>query len=136
MSVTTSPERELREPPKNLNAERTVLGSMMINNAVIDIVVDQLRRDNFYPTAHREIFGAAVELHNEHLPVDLISVAEHLDRNGKLDLAGGRSYLAGLEEDVLTTQNIEHYCRLVKEAAQRRQLIQASYEVIEDCYGG
>ena len=125
---------ELREPPQNLNAERTVLGSMLIDYSTIDIVMDYLSAECFYPTAHQEIFKAVKELHEEHQPVDFISVSELLERNHKLEIVGGRSFLAELEQDVLTTQNADHYCALVKDAWQRRELIKASHNIIEDCY--
>ncbi len=134
MSVAPTSPSGIHEPPKNLNAERTVLGACLIDNSTIDIVLDILSANIFYPTAHQEIFGAIKALHADHLPVDVISVAEHLDRHGKLDVVGGAAYLAGFREHVLTTQNIEHYCLLVRDAWQRRELIQASHEIVEDCH--
>jgi replicative DNA helicase len=134
MSVAPQSPAQVREPPKNLNAERTVLGAALIDNSTIDIITDVLECAHFYATAHQEIFSAIKALHKESLPIEIVSVAEWLDRMGKLDAVGGAAYLAGFEQHVLTTQNIEHYCLLVRDSWQRRELIQASYEIVEDCH--
>ncbi|MBN1515002.1 replicative DNA helicase [Candidatus Sumerlaeota bacterium] len=134
MATHQQMETELREPPRNESAERTVLGAAMIDNSTIDIALDYLTPVSFYSAAHQEIFRCVLELHKEHRPVDYISVAEALERQQKLELVGGRAYLADLEDEVLTTQNIEHYCALVKTAWQKRELISASMEIIDDCH--
>lgn len=134
MAVAPTSPRTIHEPPKNLDAERTVLGSALIANNTIDIIVDLLKQEHFYPTAHKEVFLAIKKLHAEELPVDLISVAEYLERMGRLEVVGGRAYLAEFEQHVLTTQNIEYYCGLVLATWQRREIIQASHETIEDAY--
>ena len=126
---------EIREPPKNINAERTVLGSALIDNTTINTLIDRLTKRHFYPTAHQVIFAVIGDLHDANAsgrnPVDVVSVGERLHTAGKLALIGGRSYLAGLEEDVLTTQNIEYYCDLLDEALALRDLLESSYKTIE-----
>ena len=134
MSVAPTSRAQVREPPKNLNAERTVLGAALIDNSTINIILDVLEGKDFYATAHQEVFGTIKTLHRDGVAVDIVSVAEWLDRHGKLDAIGGLACLAGFELHVLTTQNVEHYCNLVRDAWQRRELIQASYEIVEDCH--
>lgn len=123
---------ELIEPPKNINAERTVLGACLIDNARIETVAGVLRSSDFYPQAHQEIFKAIIELSSLDVDVDLISVSALLEKNNKLELVGGRAALAEFEQHVLTTgeKNIRAYALKVKHAAQRRETIKAAHETI------
>ena len=75
MSVTPTSPSQVREPPKNLNAERTVLGAALIDNTTIDIGVDILEGPHFYATAHQEIWATIKALHKDTLAVDIVSVA-------------------------------------------------------------
>ena len=121
----------LIEPPKNINAECTVLGACLIDYLAIERAVNILNPVCFYPSAHKEIFNEILALHSEHKPVDLVSVSEYLDRYHKLDMVGGRAYLATLEQHVLTTQNVEHYASLVLDAYIKREAIQEAREIIK-----
>jgi hypothetical protein len=86
---------DIHEPPKNLSAKRTVLGSMLYDNGCIPVVVDRLRSEHFYMTAHKEVFEAIKEIERQGVvEVNIVSVGEHLDRHGKLDAVGGMSNLA------------------------------------------
>jgi len=112
----------IHELPKNLKAECAVIGACLIDNSAIDQVLDMLKAEMFYPDAHKETFRAIGILHNEHNPVDLVSVSELLERKNKLELVGGRAYLVTFEQHVLTTQNIGHYCGLVLESWRLREI--------------
>jgi len=134
MSASPISPSSMREPPKNLNAERAVIGAGLIDNATINVSMDLISGKMLYPTAHQEIWAAMLGLHKDNITVDLVSVAEYLERNGKLKSCGGAAYLAEFEQYVLTTQNPEYYCELVKDAWTRRATINAAYETIEDAY--
>ena len=103
-------------PPKNIPAEKTVLGACLINASACAVVLDTLKAEQFYATPHQTIFRTIKTIYDAGDPVDLVSAAEHLERHGLLDSVGGAEALASLEQHVLTTQNIDHYCRLVHDA--------------------
>jgi len=117
-------------PPKNNKAECAVLGACLIDNSAIDQALAILKPEMFYPDAHKEMFRAITALHTERKPVDLVSISEFLERKNKLDLVGGRTYLATFEMHVLTTQNIGYYAGLVKGSWKRRELINVGRELI------
>lgn len=120
--MATAPQPEMvATPPMNIPAERTVLGSCLIDNRVIDLMLATLRAEMFYPTSHQEIYCTIEALHREQAPVDVVSVAEWLERHGKLDVVGGAAYLAGFREYVLTTSNTAHYNNLVLEVWRDRE---------------
>ena len=125
-----------KEPPKNIPAEKTVLAACLIDCSACAIVLDTLKAEQLYATPHQTIFRTIKAIYDAGDTVDLVSVAEHLDRHGLLDGIGGAAYLAGLEQYVLTTQKstIDQYCRLVHDAWQRRELIRQAYEIIEDAH--
>jgi len=117
----------LQEQPTNIPAERTVLGSILIDSNAINVVADLISAKHFYKSAHQRIFEAALALDSNDAPIDLVSVAEYLERKGQLEDVGGKSYLASLEMDVLTTQNVAYYCNLVRAAHVRREVINLSH---------
>lgn len=123
-------------PPQNIAAERTVLGSCMIDNGVIDATIDALKTEHFYFTDHQKIFEAIKALHSERAPVDFLSVCNHLEQAGELEQIGGRSYLAGFEQDVLTTQNPLFWVEKVLTAHRLRETIKIGHTLIEAGYGG
>ncbi|WP_120168928.1 replicative DNA helicase [Thermohalobacter berrensis] len=121
-------------PPHSLEAEQSVLGSMLLDKDSIITATEMLRSEDFYKEAHNEIFTAIIELHNRNEPVDLITLSEELKKRGTLEAIGGTTYLADLPEGISTTANIKNYCEIVKEKSILRKLIKASNEIISKGY--
>jgi replicative DNA helicase len=130
-SDSISPDRL---PPQNRDAERCVLGSMLRNNEVIDVVLQTLRPDNFYLDAHRKIFEGVTTLHDQSLPVDLVMLAEWLKEQKYIEDVGGYAYLGELWDAAPTAANAEYYAKIVRDKALVRNLINAGTEILHDAY--
>ncbi|MEK7298900.1 MAG: replicative DNA helicase [Candidatus Margulisiibacteriota bacterium] len=121
-------------PPHNLEAEQSVLGSMMISKDAIALVVGFVKPDYFYRDAHRLIFEAIVSLFQKNEPVDLVTVSQTLKEMGKLTDIGGRSYLADVMNTVPTANNVQNYGHIVVETALLRQLIDAGSVIVSEAF--
>lgn len=119
-----------RLPPQNLEAEQAVLGGVFLRNAVFYSLVDLLGEDDFYSPAHRIIFRSFQDLYRQNIPIDLLTVSEHLRKTEDIDAVGGPVYLTTLTESVASAANAEHYAQIVKEKAVRRALIQVGSDMI------
>lgn len=119
-----------RVPPQNIEAEQSTLGSMMLDRAAIEKAGEILRKEDFYRTAHQEIYDALWSLAERDEAVDLITVQEELRKQDKLEAVGGTEYLMALVDSVPTAANVEYYAKIVEEKAIRRRLIDAATEVI------
>ncbi|MCS6850454.1 MAG: replicative DNA helicase [Gemmataceae bacterium] len=131
--MSSRPETD-RLPPQSREAERSVLGSMLRDNAVIGDVLQIVRAENFYADAHQKIFQAIVTLYDRGQPVDLVLLADLLNEQKLLDDVGGYAYLAELWDAAPTAANAEHYARIVRDRALVRHLIHASTEILRDAY--
>ena len=125
---------EDRIPPQNLEAEQSVIGSMLIDKNAIIKGVEFLRPDSFYRDAHRFIYEAILELFDRGEPVDLVTVTETLRKAGKLEAVGGSVYVADLINSVPTAANIEYYSRIVEEKATLRKLIDAGTQIVQNAF--
>jgi replicative DNA helicase len=123
-----------RMPAQNLEAERSVLGSMVRDNLCIADVLQVLREDDFYTDAHRKVFAAAVALWDAGGPVDPVTLAEELKRRGHLEDVGHAPYLAQLWDAAPTAANVLYYAAIVRDKALVRGLIHASTEILRDAY--
>jgi replicative DNA helicase len=126
-----------RLPPQSREAERSVLGSMLRDNAVIPVVVQLLRQggEDFYADAHQRIFQAIVSLNDRGgQPVDVVLLAEELKQRGWIEDVGGYAYLAELWDAAPTAANAEYYARIVRDRAIVRNLIHAGTEILRDAY--
>ncbi len=126
--------KEQRIPPQAVEAERAVLGAMMLGEEAIGTVVEFLDETCFYRDSNRRIFESVVSLYQKGEPADLVTVREELKSAGHLEAAGGELYLAELLDEVATTANVEYYARIVLEAAIKRKLINALTGVVGDAY--
>ncbi len=120
--------------PQNLDAERAVLGNILFDQDAIYKVMDILRTDDFYASAHRLIYAALIELNKKSIPVDVLTITEYLKNNGSLDAAGGESYVASLIDLAPVTTNITTYANIIKEKAIRRELITNSMQIAKMGY--
>jgi len=125
---------EIKTPPQNIDAEKSVLGAMLIDDQAIGQVVEILKQEWFYDHAHQKIFGAIVDLFNAHKNVDLVTLSDDLKSNGALDDVGGVTYLSSIIDFVPTSANVEHYALIVKEKGVLRQLIRNATQIINDSF--
>ncbi len=123
-----------RLPPQNLEAERSVLGSCMLDASVIDDVTELVKHTDFYRSTHEEVFQAIVSIHGFGLPVDCISVSDHLKRVGRFYAIGGNDLLTEIIEQVPHAANARYYAGIVREKAIMRKAIEACTDVIRAAY--
>lgn len=123
-----------RIPPHNGEAERSVLGAVMLNKDVLSDVLEEVTADDFYNESHREIFRAIWNLYNENTAVDMLTVCEELKKRKALDMAGGRAYIATLTAEVPSTANAVEYAKIVAEKATLRQMIKTTEDITEKGY--
>ena len=123
-----------RLPPQNLDAERSVIGSLLRDNTIISDVIQIVRADNFYYDAHRKVFAAIIEIYDAGHPIDLVILADKLKTKKELDDVGSYRYLSELWEAAPTAANAEYYAKIVREKAIVRSLIHAGNEILRDCY--
>ena len=128
--ASASPAYE-RVPPHNVEAEESVLGSMLLSKDAIAEVLELLREDDFYRPAHRTVFRSILELYGHGDAVDAVTVAEELRRNGALADIGGAPFLHTLVASVPTAANAGFYARIVKEAGVLRRLIDAGTQIVQ-----
>jgi replicative DNA helicase len=125
-----------RIPPQNIEAERSTLGSMLLDKEAIYKGSEILKPDDFYREAHRVIFEVVAHLANKGEPVDIITVSEELKQRNMLDKIGGIAYLTTLANSVPTAANIEHYARIVEEKSILRAVITAASNIVAMGYAG
>ena len=119
-----------RPLPQNIEAEQAVLGSILLESAVINQVLEVLIPEDFYKDAHRKIFNAMIDLDRDNKPIDLLTLFDHLKSNGNLlEEVGESSYLTYLTELVPTTDNVDYYAKLVKEKSIVRNLVMAATDI-------
>ncbi len=128
--ASASPAYE-RVPPHNVEAEESVLGSMLLSKDAIAEVLELLREDDFYRPAHRTVFRSVLELYGHGDAVDAVTVQEELRRNGALADIGGAPFLHTLVASVPTAANATYYARIVKEAGVLRRLIDVGTQIVQ-----
>jgi replicative DNA helicase len=114
-----------RVPPHNLEAEASVLGSLMLDRNAIVRVADFLRPEDFYLDHHAQVYRAVLNLYDRADPIDLLTIAAELETMRALERIGGQAFLAELQSGVPTAANVEYYGHLVEEGATKRKLIGA-----------
>ena len=126
---------KLRLPPQNLDAERGVLGSILLMNEAIDEVGESLKAEHFYSDGHQKIYAAIQKLYESGIRgIDAITLAEELVRRGDFESAGGTSYLAEVLEAVPHAAHVRYYSTIVREKWMQRSLIYACTETLSECY--
>lgn len=119
----------LKLPPHNLEAERAVLGAILIDHEAIHKVLEFLREEDFYREAHRKIYRAQIAISQKGEPTDLVTVSDLLQSEGGFELAGGASYLSGLVDSIPSSANIVSYGRIVREKGVIRRLIDTASQI-------
>jgi replicative DNA helicase len=123
-----------RTLPHNLEAERSVLGAILVHNDAFNLAVQVVDSADFYRDAHRRIFERMIALNERNQAIDFVTLKEELSRNGELDEVGGPAYVASLADGVPRATNVEYYSRIVKEKATLRNLIYAASKIVTNAY--
>ena len=130
MNNRVDPQLEsLRVPPHSIEAEQSVLGGLLLDNAAWDRIADFVHQDDFYRYDHRMIFQHIVKLINNSRPADVITVFESLSSAGKADEVGGLPYLNALAQNTPSAANIRRYAEIVRDRGVLRKLITVSDEI-------
>lgn len=124
----------IKLPPQNVEAEQSVLGSILIDPTALIKVVDILSPEDFYSPAHNKIYRAIIELYEKSQPVDILTLTNRLKEKELLKGIGGSGYLAELTNQVTTASHVDHFAQIVKEKKVLRDLIQASAEITENAF--
>ncbi len=123
-----------RIPPQNLEAERALLGSLLLKPEAMHDISDIVRGDSFYAEKHKLIFETMQDLSNRGEPIDLLTLSTRLSDNGLLERTGGKSSIAELVTTTPSPGNITHYAELVARKHLMRALIDVSYQITENAY--
>jgi replicative DNA helicase len=127
-------ETQLRTPPNSIEAEKTVLGALMLDKEAITKIADTITVGDFYKTSHNIIYEAMLSLYEHNDPIDVLSISNKLEEQDKIDDVGGASYLASLVSGVTSASNITYYAKIIKKKAVLRRLIGAASEINEMGY--
>jgi replicative DNA helicase len=131
MPDTLAAERTL---PHNLEAERSVLGAVLLHNEAFNTAAEVIDSRDFFRDAHRRIFDKMVRLAERGDAIDLVTLKEELTKSGELDEVGGPAYISALVDGVPRSTNVEHYARIIKEKATLRSLIHSANRILANAY--
>ena len=120
-----------RMMPHNLDAEKAVLGSCLLSDEAVTACMELVDASDFYRPCHKDIFLAMDLLYCNGEAIDSITVAEHLEANGKLERCGGRDYILEIGMSVPTAANAKHYAGIVRDLSKLRQLIRTGTEIVD-----
>jgi len=123
-----------RQPPRSVEAERAVIGSLLLLPEVADEVALLVRADDFYDETHRRIFGHLLALHEDGQKIDLTLLTQRLRDAGEYESIGGVAFLHELWNSVSTAAHAEHYARIVRDKAVLRSLIHAGTDIVHEAY--
>jgi len=123
-----------RTLPHNLEAERSVLGAILLHNDAFNLAAEVIDAQDFFRDAHRRIFDKMVKLVERGDAIDLVTLKEELGRSGDLDAVGGPAYITALVDGVPRSTNVEHYARIIKEKATLRNLIYSANKILSTAY--
>src|SRR6202050_2377163 len=133
MAGDTTLERPL---PHNIEAERSILGAVLLDNHALNAAVERLKPEDFFLPQHRHIFERMVQLAEKQHAIDIVTLMEDLEKNGDLEAAGGVAYLSQLADGLPRVTNVDHYSRIVKEKAILRSLIYSTSVIQEQALAG
>jgi replicative DNA helicase len=119
-----------RSMPASLDAERSILGAILLDNDIFPQAAESLRGDDFSLDSHRRIYARMVELNETSRPIDIVTLTEELGRHKEVEAVGGVAYISSLTEGLPRRENIEHYVKIVKDKAVLRALIHAANAAI------
>jgi replicative DNA helicase len=123
-----------KTPPNDIDAEKSVLGAVLIDSSAINNVAEILRQEHFYKKEHSLIFQSMLELFEKRNPIDVVTLKDHLTKKGILKEIGGGEYLAELLNSVPTSAYSEHYANIVKSSYVKRKLIEVASRSVETAF--
>jgi len=130
--MSTSADVTLERPlPSNIEAERCILGAVLLDNHVLNTAVERLRSEDFFLSQHRHIFERMIQLAEKRHAIDTVTLMEDLSSHGVLEASGGVAYISQLADGLPRVTNVEHYARIVKEKAVLRSLIHSAAAIQE-----
>jgi replicative DNA helicase len=134
-SLNRDPQLDaMRLPPHSVEAEQAVLGGLLLDNAAWDKIADLVYETNFYRADHQLIYKHNARLIENSKPADVLTVAESLERHGKLDEAGGQAYIGSLALNTPSAANIRRYAEIVRERSIMRRLAEVGTEIADSAY--
>jgi replicative DNA helicase len=133
MPVETTLERPL---PSNIDAEKSILGAILLDNNVLNTAIESLKAEDFFLPHHRHIYTQMIVLGESQRAIDFVTLTEELQRRGELEASGGAPYLASLVDGMPRVSNVEHYAHIVKEKALLRNLIHATHNIQQSAMEG
>ena len=125
-----------RLPPQDIEAEKAVLGAILIDNNAINPVVEILKESDFYREAHKIIYATMLELHQKHEAIDLITLVNALKKADNLAKVDGIAYISGLLNTIATSANVKYHAEIVRDKSILRKLITISTEIAQKAYEG
>ena len=123
-----------KTPPQSVEAEKTALGGILLNNKNLNVLLSIISPEDFYKDSNRKIIEKIISLVDKGKPVDVVTLSEELQREGTLDEVGGASYISSLMDGVPKSLNVEFYAQIIKEKSLLRQLILSSAKIISSSY--
>src|SRR5207244_13543529 len=126
----------VRLPPQNLEAERAVLGAILLDNQALYKTLEVISPDEFYLPKHRKIFEAMIALAEHNQVIDLVTLSDHLQHAGALEVIGGNAYLTDLAQAVATAASVTYHAKLIHETGINRILINVATEIVTRGYEG
>jgi len=123
-----------RMPPHNIDAEQSVLGAILLEENALDNTVEFINSNDFYKEAHRRIYLAMTELRESGEAIDLVTLPEHLRKKNELERVGGAAYISTLVNGVPNAANIRYHCKIVREKAILRNLINTATSIVTKGY--
>jgi len=134
-SITRDPQLEaLKLPPHSVEAEQSVLGGLLLDNTAWEKIADAVSGGDFYRADHRQIYHHIAALIEDNKPADALTVAESLERSGKLEEVGGQAYLGSLAVNTPSAANIRRYAEIVRERAIMRKLAEVGTGITESVF--
>ncbi|MFB6181530.1 MAG: replicative DNA helicase [Candidatus Magasanikbacteria bacterium] len=129
------PEEELEKvPPHNIEAEKSLLGSILIEEDAVFKIADEMEANDFYKLKHQQIYEAMMDLYSNNEQIDVLTLSNRLEEVDKLENIGGKSYLAELSNSVPTAAHIEEYANIVQKKSIIRELLEAAHEISKLSY--
>lgn len=126
--------QSIKIPPQNIEAEQAVLGAILLDKDALYKIADILRPDDFYREDHKQIFSSMLGLFEKRAPIDLVTLTDQLNKDKKLEVAGGATYLTHLASETFSSAHVLKHAEIVSEKAILRRLISAATKIIEDSY--
>ena len=130
----SGPDSQLRTPPHNDEAERSLLGAIFLDNRVLDEVSAVVQPEDLYRESHRHVYRSMLILHGRGDAIDVITLADYLHADGLLDAVGGPNFLARLSSEVPSSANVSYYATIVSRKASLRNFITTAHALIDECY--